>query len=446
MRIAIIGSGISGLGAAYLLNKHHQISIYERNGYIGGHSNTVDAPRANGEGTVPVDTGFIVFNERTYPNLLGLFDTLNVPVKKTDMSFAVSVDQGRLEYGGANLAAVFAQRSNLFKPGFYKMLRDLVRFYKDAPALLQDKSRAEISLGEFLKQGGYGARFAKDHLLPMAAAIWSCSTETMRDFPASSFVRFFVNHGLLELKERPQWWTVDGGSREYVKRILATLDDPVMIGRPAQSVKRAKGKVMVTDTLGAEAEYDQVIFACHGDEAHRLLLDKTAREDEILSGFQYQPNIAFLHTDAGQMPKRKRAWSSWNYLASSEDSSESKVAVSYWMNNLQGIEAETPLFVTLNPVTKIPSEKVIDQFVYDHPMFDKGAVASQRSLPEIQGNGGVWFCGSYCGYGFHEDGLSSAVAVAQSLGADIPWGHRPHHAMAAVLGPDMTPVQNAKAA
>ncbi|WP_425405780.1 NAD(P)/FAD-dependent oxidoreductase [Hwanghaeella sp.] len=436
MRIAIIGSGIAGLGAAYLLNKDHQVTVYERNSYAGGHSNTVDVPirTRQGETKMPVDTGFIVFNERTYPNLLGLFDHLSVPVKKTDMSFAVSIDKGRIEYGGSSLATLFAQPRNLFSPRFHRMLRDLLRFYRHAPELLDHPNADRISLGDYLDFGGYGDAFARDHLLPMGAAIWSCSTESMRDFPVNSFIRFFVNHGLLELKERPQWWTVDGGSREYVKRIRNQLSDDVHIGRPARSVRRVSGGVAVRDDDGIEQLYDQAVLACHGDEAFRLLEDKNDLEGEILGSFRYQKNEAVLHMDRAQMPKRRLAWSSWNYLADSKSDGHRQVAVTYWMNRLQHLNAAHPVFVTLNPIETIPAEKIVDQFVYDHPMFDAGAVAAQKKLPAIQGSGGVWFCGSYCGYGFHEDGLASAVAVARRIGADIPWGHRPHQAMEAVDG------------
>lgn len=436
MRIAVIGSGIAGLGAALLLNEKHSITVYERNAYAGGHSNTVDIPvpgTQSGE-TVPVDTGFIVFNERTYPNLLGLFDHLDVPVKKTDMSFAVSIDRGRIEYGGSNLAALFAQPRNLFSPRFHHMLRDLLRFYRQAPELLDHPNADRITLGDYLDLAGYGEPFARDHLLPMGAAIWSCSTDTMREFPVNSFVRFFVNHGLLELKERPQWWTVDGGSREYVQRIRSRLSSDVQINRPAQSVKRLNAGVAVRDAGGTEEIYDQVVMACHGDEAFQLLQDKSDRESDILGRFKYQKNEAVLHLDPGQMPKRRRAWSSWNYLADSMGDGHRHVAVTYWMNKLQHLSPSHPVFVTLNPIDTIPADRVIDQFVYDHPMFDAGAVSAQKELPSIQGNGGVWFCGSYCGYGFHEDGLASATAVSRQLGADIPWGHRPHQAMAAVDG------------
>lgn len=437
MRIAVIGSGIAGLGAALLLNSKHQVTVYERNTYVGGHSNTVDVPvgKAGSGRTMPVDTGFIVFNERTYPNLLGLFDHLNVPIKKTDMSFAVSIDKGRIEYGGSNLASLFAQPRNLFSPRFHRMLRDLLRFYRHAPELLDHPNADRITLGDYLDFAGYGEAFARDHLLPMGAAIWSCSTDSMRDFPVNSFIRFFVNHGLLELKERPQWWTVDGGSREYVTRIRARLSSDVNLGRQARAVKRVPGGVAVRDDGGTEQIYDQVVMACHGDEAYRLLADKSDTESSILSRFRYQKNEAVLHLDPSQMPKRRLAWSSWNYLAGKETNGHRQVAVTYWMNRLQHLDPAHPVFVTLNPIETIPADRIIDQFAYDHPMFDAGAVAAQKELPTIQGNGGIWYCGSYCGYGFHEDGLASATAVARRLGADIPWGHRPHDAMAAVDAP-----------
>lgn len=434
MRIAIIGSGIAGLGAALLLSRKHHVTVYERNAYVGGHSNTVDVTvqTTHGPKTLPVDTGFIVFNERTYPNLLGLFEHLDVPTRETDMSFAVSIDKGRIEYGGGNLATLFAQPRNLFSPRFHRMLRDLLRFYRHAPELLDHPNADRITLGDYLDFGGYGEAFARDHLLPMGAAIWSCSTESMREFPVNSFIRFFVNHGLLELKERPQWWTVDGGSRDYVNRIRRRLPADVDTNRPARSVKRVPGGVAVRDDGGTEQIFDQVVMACHGDEACRLLEEKSDTEFGILSRFQYQKNEAVLHLDPGQMPKRRLAWSSWNYLADSTRNGHRQVAVTYWMNRLQHLDPAHPIFVTLNPIETIPADRIVDQFAYDHPMFDAGAVSAQKDLPSIQGKGGVWYCGSYCGYGFHEDGLASAVAVARRLGADIPWGHRPQHAMDAV--------------
>jgi len=435
VKIAVIGSGIAGLGAAWLLSRQHDVTVYEKNDYAGGHSNTVEAPTRNGP--VPVDTGFIVFNEKTYPNLLGLFAALEVPVKKTDMSFAVSIDGGRLEYGGSTVGDVFAQRRNAFSPRFIGMVWDIIRFYKSAPKLLRDPAMTNLSLGDFLVKGGYSQAFINDHILPMAAAIWSCSTSTMRAFPLSSFVRFFVNHGLLELTNRPQWWTVDGGSREYVTRLRAELPGRFHIGRRVVAVRRRDGCVIVTDAGGCDQIYDTVVMACHGDQSFELVADKTDREATILSGFTYQPNTAILHSDVDQMPRTERIWSSWNYLADRRngDAEESRVAVTYWMNRLQTIDPSSPLFVTLNPVTPVAEEKVISTFGYEHPVFDGAAIESQRRLPEIQGQGGLWYCGSYCGYGFHEDGLSSAVAVARRLGVDAPWGHRPHPAMQAV-GPE----------
>lgn len=432
MKIAVIGSGISGLGAAWLLSRQYDVTVYEKNQYAGGHSNTVEAPGR--ECPVPVDTGFIVFNEKTYPNLLGLFDALEVPVKKTDMSFAVSVDSGTLEYGGSTVSDVFAQRRNVFSPRFLGMIWDIVKFYKSAPSLLDNPETADLSLGDFLDRHGYGEAFIEDHILPMAAAIWSCSTDTMRAFPLSSFVRFFVNHGLLELTNRPQWWTVDGGSREYVERIRTRLRGSIQIGNAATSVRRRHGQVIVSSTDGQQQAYDTVVMACHGDQSFDLIADKSDHEAYILSGFTYQPNTAILHSDESQMPLTKRIWSSWNYLSDrrSGNNSSNRVAVTYWMNRLQSIDPANPLFVTLNPVTGIDDSKIIASFEYEHPVFDQTAIRSQKRLPEIQGIDGLWYCGSYCGYGFHEDGLSSAVAVARQLGVEAPWGHRPHKAMEAV--------------
>lgn len=432
MRIAIIGSGIAGLGAAWLLSKKHDVTVYEKNDYVGGHSNTVDAPRADG-GAIPVDTGFIVYNERTYPNLIGLFDTLGVERIPTDMSFAVSMDRGRLEYGGASIGTLFAQRRNMFSPSFHRMVQDILKFYRRAPALLANGTCEGLSLDELLAREGYSEAFVRDHLLPMAAAIWSCPVETMGAFPAGSFVRFFDNHGLLQVSNRPRWWTVKGGSREYVKRIRAALAGDVATGRGAVAVTRTDAGITVRASDGSAAVYDRVVFACHGDEAHGLLTDKTPTEDDILSKFGYQGNRAILHRDVSQMPTRRKVWSSWNYLSDrGQKRADQRVAVTYWMNELQSLDPSDPLFVTLNPIQDIDPKTIVAEFDYDHPVFDADAVAAQARLPDIQGAGGVWYCGSYCGYGFHEDGLGSAVAVANAFGIDAPWGHQPVHAMRAV--------------
>jgi predicted NAD/FAD-binding protein len=432
MKVAVIGSGIAGMGAAYLLSKKFDVTVYEKNDYVGGHSNTVDAPRPDG-GATPVDTGFIVYNERTYPNLIGLFDTLGVERIKTDMSFGVSMDRGRLEYGGSSLGALFAQHRNIVSPSYLRMVRDILKFYKRAPGLLAGGACEGMTLDDLLAREGYSEAFVRDHLLPMAAAIWSCPVETMGAFPAGSFIRFFDNHGLLQVSNRPRWWTVKGGSRTYVNRIRAALAQDVATNHGAVSVSRTDAGVTVRASDGSNALYDRVVFACHGDEAHALLADKTAREADILSKFGYQSNRAILHRDAAQMPRRRKVWSSWNYLSDrGARRADQKVAVTYWMNSLQSLDPSDPLFVTLNPIHDIDPSTIVAEFDYDHPVFDAEAVAAQGRLPDIQGNGGVWYCGSYCGYGFHEDGLGSAVAVAHAFGVEAPWGHHPVHAMRAV--------------
>lgn len=442
MRIAVIGAGIAGLGAAWLLSKRHDVSLYEKNNYLGGHSNTVDAP--NGSGTIPVDTGFIVFNERTYPNLVRLFKLLDVPVKKTEMSFAVSLDNGRLEYGGKNIWQMFAQHSNWFSPRFHGMVQDILRFYRSAETLLQSDTAHDLSLGDYLRIGAYRDAFVDDHLLPMGAAIWSCPAETMRAFPARNFVRFFVNHGLLEVdtKNRPQWYTVDGGSREYVRRLRAGIEGEVSTSRAAVRVRRQGGKAVVTDIGGTEKTYDEVVLACHADEALVLLGDASADEREVLGAFRYSKNLAVLHNDASHMPRRRRIWSAWNYLHD-RTKPQAEVAVTYWMNRLQSLVPSCPLFVTLNPDRPFAEGTTIRQFSYDHPIFDAAASQAQRRLPQIQGAANLWFCGSYCGYGFHEDGLASGVAVARALGVAAPWGHHPTFAMEAV---DTAPAVMAMAA
>ena len=432
MKIAVIGSGIAGLGAAYLLSRAYDVAVFEKNGYAGGHSNTVDAPTADG-GSIPVDTGFIVYNERTYPNLTGLFDHLGVARIRTDMSFAVSADRGRLEYGGSDLGTLFAQKRNILNPRFYLMIRDILRFYKEAPELLADGGCADITLKQFLRRGGYSPAFVDDHLLPMAAAIWSCPVGAMGAFPAASVIRFFDNHGLLRVENRPQWWTVKNGSRAYVERIRAALTRTIATETGVVAVTRQDGGVIIRTTDGRARRFDHAVLACHGDEAHGLLSDRTPKEAAILSQFVYQKNRAILHGDPRQMPVRRKVWSSWNYLGNHGAGREEKrVSVTYWMNRLQSLDAAPALFVTLNPIEPIAEDRVVAAFDYDHPVFDQGAMGAQRRLPEIQGQGGVWYCGSYCGHGFHEDGLGAAVAVARAFGVAAPWGRKPVHAMRAV--------------
>lgn len=414
MHIAIIGTGISGLGAAYLLHRAHDIAVYEKNDYVGGHTRTVKAD------DTPVDTGFIVFNRRCYPNLCGLFERLDVPVRESSMSFGVSIDRGRLEYRTeGSLAALFAQPSNMLRPDFWRMLRDILKFNRNASAYLDDDR--DLTLGECLDEMRLGDWFRKYYLLAMGGAIWSCPLDTMLRYPARTFIRFFDNHGLLTVNEQPQWYTVAGGSREYVKRLTAPFKDRIKTKCGVASVRRDGGKVYVTDTNGDERAYDAVVMASHADQSLEMLADASGVEREILGAFRYQPNKVILHGDTGFMPKRQKAWSSWVYLSETGESGESDISLSYWMNNLQGLPADSPLIVTLNPGRRPKETLVYDEFEFEHPVFDQGAIDAQGRIDEIQGRDGVYFCGAWQRYGFHEDGLLSAVNVARRIGVEIPW-------------------------
>ena len=414
MRIAVIGAGIGGLSAALRLSNRHRVTVFESRATAGGHANTVDVTL---DGlTHPVDTGFLVFNHQTYPNLVRLFDELQVPTAPSDMSFAVSVGPHRFEWCGSNLASLFAQPSNAVSPRFWRMLRDIARFNREATELAtsaQDVSgRLDSPLGDYLQREGYSDAFRDHYLLPMAAAIWSCPVKTMRAFPLGSFVRFFHNHGLLQIEDRPQWHTVSGGSREYVCRMLARLAD-VRTLTPVHAVSRDQAGVRVT-TAGGTERFDQVVLACHSDQALRLLADAHADERSLLGAIAYQPNTAWLHTDARLMPRRRGAWAAWNYL-SDGDVSAPKVSVSYWLNRLQPLPFSTPLLLSLNPLTEPGEGRTIARFDYEHPVFDRGAVAAQHAIQRIQGRRNTWFAGAWTGYGFHEDGLRSGLEVAARI-------------------------------
>lgn len=408
MRIAIVGSGISGLGAAWLLQQKHEITLYEKAGRIGGHSNTVVV------NDTPIDTGFIVYNARNYPNLVGLFETLGVATEKSNMSFAVSMGQGEMEYAGTNLNTVFAQRKNILNPRFLKMLRDIMRFNKNAPKLLE--TNRSLTLGEYLDELKMGEWFRVRYLLPMAGAIWSCPLATMLAYPAQSFLRFFANHGLLTVSDQPQWYTVTGGSKEYIKKITAPFQDKILTNAGVVAITRDVDSVTVEDVQGNKETYDHVVIAAHGDQILPMLKDADGNERKILSQFRYQPNRAVLHSDVRLMPKSKRVWSSWNYSGANSDA---KIPVTYWMNKLQNLPPEKNYFVTLNPY--IEPNDIHYECEYDHPVFDNGTLAAQQQLHTIQGERRTWFCGAWTRYGFHEDGLLSAVNVAEKLGAPIPW-------------------------
>lgn len=429
MRIAVIGSGIAGLGAAHMLNQQHHVTLYEADDRAGGHANTVPVT-LDGQ-TWPVDTGFLVLNERTYPRLLALFSELDIDLAASDMSFSASLRPSGVEWSGSNLNTVFAQRSNLFSPRFLRMLRDIVRFNRQATALVSNmdngrSSAAQMPLGQWLEDNRYGTGFMHWYLLPMAAAIWSCPMATMREFPVGSFVRFFHNHGLLQVSNRPQWFTVAGGSARYVQKILGGLDE-VRLSTPVTAVSRANfdttGKVRVSSSEGTDS-YDAVVLATHSPQALSLLADASATEREILSAIRYQPNRAILHTDSTLMPASRNAWSAWNYMAHQGApgtdpmvDGELRVSLTYWLNRLQPLPFSSDVFVTLNPINEPDPDKTIRQIHYEHPVFDQRAIRAQRECAAIQGAAGVWYAGAWLGYGFHEDGLASGQEAARQVNA-----------------------------
>ncbi|WP_050476540.1 NAD(P)/FAD-dependent oxidoreductase [Herbaspirillum rhizosphaerae] len=420
-RIAVIGAGISGLASAYFLARGHEVVLFEAGAYAGGHTNTVDVT-LDGK-TFPVDTGFLVFNEATYPNLIALLDELDVASYATDMSFGVSLDDGRFEWAGTNLDTVFAQRQRLMSPSFLCMLKDIFRFNRAAQGNLQASLSQPTTLGELLAAGGYGAMFRDAYLLPMAAAIWSSSPADILQFPASTFLRFCLNHGLLQVANRPQWRTVQGGAREYVRKILFTLPDVRLNTRVQQVFKRSK--TICVRTENGEEEYDAVVFATHAPQTLRMLADATIDERRLLGAARYQSNIAYLHTDLKLMPRQRKVWSSWNYLGGAGIDGQRSVCVSYWLNQLQALPCRTDVMVTLNPDKPPADGSVIASFDYEHPVFDQAAISAQQALGGIQGKRGIWFAGAWTGYGFHEDGLTSALRVASDFDLAPAWARVP---------------------
>ena len=414
MKVAVIGTGISGLGAAYLLHQHHDLVIYEKNDYLGGHSRTIDVPVK--EGVLAVDTGFIVFNDWNYPNLLGLFDEILVPYQKSDMSFGVSIDDGWLEYSSGGL---FAQRKNILRPQYWRMLFDVFKFNKQALAYIEKDP--SITLGNCLEQLKMGSWFKRYYILAMGAAIWSCPVETIMQFPAQTFLRFFKNHGLLSINKRPQWYTVTGGSREYIKRLTAPFADCITLGNGAARVIQLGDQYEVIDVKGGKREFDHVIFACHADQALALLEKPTVDEQSVLSSFDYQRNHIVVHSDASYMPQHKQCWASWVYLSEQQQDNNQDISLSYWMNNLQSLKTETPVIITLNPARRPKESLIINEHNFSHPIFDYKAIIAQDKMQSIQGQRNLWFCGAYQRYGFHEDGLLSAVNVVKKLGGTIPW-------------------------
>lgn len=420
MRIAIIGSGISGNMAAYLLSPKHEVTLFEKRDRAGGHSATVDIKLSNGRST-PVDTGFIVYNEENYPGLKQLFSDLNVETQPSDMSFGFSQDNGRLEWSGQSLSAVFAQKLNILRPRFWAMLRDIFRFNAQARALYENDNLPDMSLDQWLNMHNYSQSFRSLYLYPMAAAIWSSPSSQISSFPASNLIQFFYNHRLID-RDRPKWRTVVGGSRAYVTKLMEAIirnQGQIILNAQISKISRSNDGVDIIDR-GQRHRFDKVIFATHSDQALSLLGDEaTEAERNILSNVRYLPNEVYLHHDESLMPKRQTIWSSWNYMA---EKTEDTVFVSYWMNRLQQLPTRTPVIVSLNPPRRPREDTIYFHTSYDHPQFDAAAIRAQKQLKNIQGVQNTYYCGAWTGYGFHEDGLMSAVNVCRAFG--VNWGYR----------------------
>lgn len=415
-RIAVIGSGIAGLSAAWLLSQRHQVTLYEKEDWVGGHAHTVDVETPRGP--VAVDTGFIVYNQANYPNFTALLDHLGVASTETHMSFAASVDDGAFEYS-SDLRGLVGP--NMTRPRYWQMLADIVRFYTHAESLLDSPEIADVTLGEFLDRHGYSAHLVELHVLPMCAAIWSSSAAAIRGFPMQAFVRFFASHQLFTLGRRALWRTVEGGSRSYVNALLGDFGSVVRRAPGARSISRQGGLVTVEDSQGKRDVFTDVVMASHADQSLALLDDADALERQVLGAFRYTSNRAVLHDDATLMPRRKHVWASWNYIGGKGEAGADALCVSYWMNRLQNLDRRHPLILTLNPTREPRSSTVLQSYDYDHPLFDQAALAAQRQLWQLQGRRGTWFCGSYFGYGFHEDALQSGLAAAERFGVMRPW-------------------------
>ncbi|WLI07486.1 FAD-dependent oxidoreductase [Pseudomonas sp. FP597] len=412
MKIAIIGSGIAGLTSAYLLDRQHDITLFEAGDRIGGHTHTVNVT-VEGK-SYAVDTGFIVFNDWTYPNFIRLLGQIGVRFKPTEMSFSVCDESTRFEYNGNNLNSLFAQRRNILSPGFWGMLRDILRFNREAPRDLQEQRiNAEMTLGDYLAVGGYGERFVRHYIVPMGAAIWSMSLADMLGFPLQFFVRFFKNHGLLSVNNRPQWCVIEGGSSRYIEPLTRSFRQHIRLNCPVHRVERNADGVIIHSAAGTEA-FDKVVFACHSDQALALLVDPSQAEQEILGALPYADNDVVLHTDTRLLPDRKLAWASWNYRLGSH--TQTQAAVTYDMNILQGIDSATTFCVSLNQTAMINPLKVLARYTYAHPQYSLAAVAAQSRWEELAGAQHTFYCGAYWANGFHEDGVVSALRVAQAFG------------------------------
>jgi len=402
MKLAVIGSGISGLSAAYHFSKNHKVDLFEQDDHFGGHSLTYDIKEE--DKVVPVDLGFIVFNEQTYPNLISFFRELDVPFEKSNMSFSVSVKDSNVEYGGSGLNAIFANKKNLFNLKFLKMINEIISFYKKAPSLL-NHNLSEDTLGNYLEKSKLSKYFIEYHIIPMVAAIWSMPFKKAKDMPLKLFLNFFINHGLFKLKNRPQWYTVTNRSRAYVNKVLEKISGEVFKNYKVSKILRSENNVRIS--IGNEyLDYDHVILASHADQSLKILEEPTSEENKILKSFSYVSNKAYLHIDENLMPLRKSAWSSWNSITK-----DNRTCITYWLNKLQNLKTEKNYFLTLNPVEQINNNKILKKIDFTHPYFNKENVKLQEDLHKLQGKKRTWFCGSYFGYGFHEDGLKSSIEL-----------------------------------
>ncbi len=431
LRIAVIGTGVSGMSAAWLLNQSHDVEVFEKAEWLGGHCNTVEVPSRwqMQEQLIPVDTGFIVYNESTYPNLTAMFQHLGVATEASNMSFSASVDNGAFEYSGHSLRTMLAQKRNLLRPRFWNMVWDIMRFFREATDHGLQPQANTLTLGSYLKTNGYSESFMRDYLLPLGRSIWSASFSDMLAYPLTAFIRFFENHGLLEAnaKNRLKWRTVSGGSQAYVRRLTEPFKHRIHLKCPVTKIERHSAHVDLTLSDGSTRRFDHVVIATHSDQALKMLSDPSRQEQELLGAIRYERNTAVLHTDPSLMPKRRRAWASWNYISDDKDIDSSLVSLTYWMNLLQNIDNRFPLFVTLNPHRPPAPEHHIKSFEYEHPVFNHAALDAQGKLWDLQGVNRTWFCGAYFGHGFHEDGLQAGLAVGESLGGvQRPWSVKNH--------------------
>ncbi len=416
--LAIVGSGVSGIAAAYFLQNDYAVTLIEKGSYLGGHTNTVEVEEDGKK--IPIDTGFIVFNHVTYPNLLRFFEKLSVPTKKSDMSFSVQYDPMNLEFCGSGLGGLFAQKKNLFSIRYIKMLLEINRFNETAPAILEDPKYNDWNLDRYIKEFKFGQDILNFYLIPMSSAVWSTPPSLMLDFPAKSLIRFFYNHGFLGLNTQHQWWTVDGGSWQYVQRFKKSFQGETRINSQVKQVKRANANATIVFQDGSNQTFDKVILATHGYQSFGLLETPTELETILLPRYAYQPNTATLHTDDSDMPKKKKCWSSWNYKISQVNGNLEPYTL-YWMNRLQGVSQKQNYFVTINDPGRVDPKKIIQKVSYEHPLFSVPASLGQEELPKLNEAGPIYYCGAYFRYGFHEDGFLSGLNVAKAILKRDPW-------------------------